>query len=165
MRGRGSLAKKKKQKASDTEGAQDRGWSDTGELLGFGVRVFNDRATRKIQVYGHTSVRVSHFALVRNMDPDGTRITVLARRAGMTKQAMGQLVRELTLLGYVELWQDRTDRRAKLVTYTEKGRRLAGDAAQVLADVHAEFKRALGKGGMKDLRKLLSKLADKFTAS
>lgn len=99
------------------------------------------------------------------MDPDGTRITVLARRAGMTKQAMGQLVRELTLLGYVELWQDRTDRRAKLVTYTEKGRRLAGDAAQVVADVHAEFKRALGKGGMKDLRKLLSKLAHKFAVS
>ena len=108
---------------------------------------------------------MSHFALVRNMDPDGTRITVLARRAGMTKQAMGQLVRELTLLGYVELWQDRTDRRAKLVTYTEKGRRLAGDAARVVADVHAEFKLALGKGGMKDLRKLLSKLADKLAAS
>ncbi len=159
------MAKKKKQKASDIEGAQDRGWSDTGELLGFGVRVFNDRAARKIQACGHTSVRVSHFALVRNMDPDGTRITVLARRAGMTKQAMGQLVRELTLLGYVELWQDRTDRRAKLVTYTEKGRRLAGDAARVVADVHAEFKRALGKGGMKSLRKLLSKLADKLAAS
>ena len=160
-----SLAKKKKQKGSDIEGSQDRGWSDTGELLGFGVRAFNDRAGRKIQAYGHMSVRVSHFALVRNMDPDGTRITVLARRARMTKQAMGQLVRELTLLGYVELWQDRTDRRAKLVTYTEKGRRLAGDAALVVADVHAEFKQALGKGGMKDLRKLLSKLADKLAAS
>ena len=127
--------------------------------------MFNDKAGRKIQAYGHMSVRVSHFALVRNMDPDGTRITVLARRAGMTKQAMGQLVRELTLLGYVELWQDRTDRRAKLVTYTEKGRRFAGDAARVVADVHQEFKQALGKGGMKDLRKLLSKLADKFEAS
>jgi len=158
------LAKKKK-KASHLEGVQGRGWSDTGELLGCGVRVFNDKAGRKIQAYGHMSVRVSHFALVRNMDPDGTRITVLARRAGMTKQAMGQLVRELTLLGYVELWQDRTDRRAKLVTYTEKGRRLAGDAARVVADVHQEFKQALGKGGMKDLRKLLSKLADKFEAS
>ncbi len=159
------MAKKKKQKASDIEGAQDRGWSDTGELLGLGVRVFNDRAARKIQAYGHTSVRVSHFALVRNMDPDGTRITVLARRAGMTKQAMGQLVRELTLLGYVELWQDRTDRRAKLVTYTEKGQRLAGDAARVVADVQAEFKKVLGKRGMKDLKKLLSKLADKLAAS
>ena len=156
---------KKKKKASHLEGVQGRGWSDTGELLGCGVRVFNDKAGRKIQAYGHMSVRVSHFALVRNMDPDGTRITVLARRAGMTKQAMGQLVRELTLLGYVELWQDRTDRRAKLVTYTEKGRRLAEDAARVVADVHQEFKQALGKGGMKDLRKLLSKLADKFEAS
>ena len=159
------MAKKKKKKASHLEGVQGRGWSDTGELLGCGVRVFNDKAGRKIQAYGHMSVRVSHFALVRNMDPDGTRITVLARRAGMTKQAMGQLVRELTLLGYVELWQDRTDRRAKLVTYTEKGRRLAGDAARVVADVHQEFKQALGKGGMKDLRKLLTKLADKFEAS
>ena len=159
------MAKKKKKKASHLEGVQGRGWSDTGELLGCGVRVFNDKAGRKIQAYGHMSVRVSHFALVRNMDPDGTRITVLARRAGMTKQAMGQLVRELTLLGYVELWQDRTDRRAKLVTYTEKGRRLAGDAARVVADVHQEFKQALGKAGMKDLRKLLSKLADKFEAS
>jgi DNA-binding MarR family transcriptional regulator len=99
------------------------------------------------------------------MDADGTRISELARRAGMTKQAMGQLVRELGQLRYVELWQDRTDRRAKLVTYTETGRALASDAMQVLDEVHAEVKKALGKRGAKELRKLLRKVAGEFPTS
>ncbi len=154
------MAKKKKKQKEGNSPAPG-----IGELLASSARVFSGLTVTKIEMCGHQGVRASHLAVVRHMDPDGTRISELARRAGMTKQAMGQLVRELTLLGYVELWQDRTDRRAKLVTYTDKGRRLAGDAARVVADVHAEFKRALGNGGMKDLRKLLSKLADKWAAS
>jgi DNA-binding MarR family transcriptional regulator len=65
----------------------------------------------------------------------------------------------------VALWQDPTDRRAKLVTYTETGQHLASDVGQALKEVHAEFKAALGKSGTKDLRKLLTKVAGGLPAS
>ena len=148
------MAKKKKKKAPDR--VKDR--SDTGVLLGFCSRAFNDRTAQKIQTAGHITVRVSHLALMRNMDGDGTRITELARRAGMTKQAMGQLVREFQELDYIVLRPDPTDRRAKLATYTEQGQVLAEAAEYSTKEVHDEFKKALGKGGLKELRKLLARL-------
>ncbi len=155
------MAKKKKKK-------QKQGNSPApsiGELLASSARVFSERTAAKIEARGHQGVRASHLAVVRNMEPDGTRISELARRAGMTKQAMGQLVRELETLRYVSLWQDPTDRRAKLVTYTETGQRLASDVADALSEVHSQFKTALGKGGAKDLRRLLGRVADSFRAS
>ncbi len=154
------MAKKKKKKAPDS--VADRRRSDTGALLGFCSRAFNDRTAEKIQAAGHPIVRVSHLAMMRNMDENGTRITELARRAGMTKQAMGQLVREFQELGYVVLRPDPTDRRAKLATYTELGQSLAEVAERSTEEVQGEFKRALGKGGMKELWKLLARLFDRL---
>ena len=154
------MAKKKKKKVP--KGADDPRWSDTGELLGFSSRAFNDRTARKIQAAGHAAVRVSHLAVLRNMDQGGTRITELAHRAGMTKQAMGQLVGEFQELGYIVLRPDPTDRRAKLATYTEPGQSLAEAAGRSVAEVQSEFKKALGKGGLKELRKLLVRLSDRL---
>jgi len=149
------LAKKKKKKQKQ-ESSRVPG---IGELLATSARVFSELTAAKMEARGHQGVRASHLAVVRHMDPDGTRISELGRRAGMTKQAMGQLVRELETLRYVALWQDPTDRRAKLVTYTRTGQRLASDVAEALSEVHSQFKTALGKGGAKDLRKLLGKVA------
>jgi DNA-binding MarR family transcriptional regulator len=158
-----SLAKKKKKQRKPPQG--DSRSPSIGELLVFSARVFSDRTAAKIEGAGHQGVRASHLAVARHMDADGTRISELARRAGMTKQAMGQLVRELEQRRYVELWQDPTDRRAKLVTYTEAGQRLALDVARAVGEVHSEFKDALGKGGAKELRRLLNKVAGELTAS
>ena len=154
------MAKKKKKKAPDDVADQRR--SDTGALLGFCARTFNDRTAEKIQAAGHATVRVSHLALMRNMDENGTRITELARRAGMTKQAMGQLVREFQESEYMVLRPDPTDRRAKLATYTELGQSLAEVAERSTEEVQGEFKKALGKGGLKELRKLLARLFDRL---
>ena len=157
------MAKKKKKKNKQKRG--DSRTPSIGELLTSSARVFSERTAAKIEACGHQGVRASHLAVVRHMDPDGTHISELARRAGMTKQAMGQLVRELETLRYLALWQDPTDRRAKLVTYTKTGQHLASDVALALSEVHAQFKAVLGKGGAKNLRRLLGKVAGEFLES
>ncbi len=154
--------KEKRRKRRESKDIQARLRSNVGRLLQFGSHVFSDRAVAELQVRGHQDVRASHLSVVRNMNANGARITELARRAGMTKQAMGQLVRELRGHGYLELETDPVDRRAKLVTFTESGQRLARDAADSVAEVHTEFKRVVGKRGMKELRRLLTKVVDKF---
>lgn len=154
--------KKKRGKTPDPEALHARLRSNLGRLLGYGTGVFNDRAVSNLQLRGHAGLRASHLAVVRNMSVDGTRITELARRAGMTKQAMGQLVRELCEQGYLDLATDPIDRRAKRVTYTASGRQLALHAAESVTEVEAEFKQAMGKGGVKQLRKLLGRLVDAF---
>ena len=71
---------------------------------------------------------------------------------------MGQLVKELVKLGYLDFAPDPSDNRAKLVVYTPLGSRLATDALAAVSEVQDEFKARLGKGGLKDLRRLLEKL-------
>ena len=51
----------------------------------------------------------------------GSRLTNLAERSGLTKQAVGEVVDELEQIGYVTRVPDPIDRRAKLITLTERG--------------------------------------------
>jgi DNA-binding MarR family transcriptional regulator len=61
-------------------------------------------------------------------DSTRTRQVALAERAGVTKQAIGPVVRELEQLGYVRTGPDPADHRAKLVSLTE------GDATRNSGD-------------------------------
>lgn len=70
---------------------------------------------------GHDEARYSHLNLTRNLDVWGTRTTTLAKRAGMTKQAMGEIVQQCEKLGLVGRRPDPTDARAKIVVFTDAG--------------------------------------------
>lgn len=141
---------------------QQRRWASLGRLLGFASGVFNHRVIEEVRRRGHPDVRQPHSALTRSMDLDGTRITTLARRAGVTKQAMGKLVRAMADLGYVAIAADPADGRAKLVRYTRRGLRLAGDIVDAAAKVEGEYEAALGKRRLRALRALLADLVPRI---
>ena len=90
-----------------------------------------DRANRALQAdmvraaqrEGYDMVKPSHNAVFGFLSaPGGQRTVDLAQRAGITRQSMGEVVRDMVDLGIVELVPDPSDRRAKLVRYTEAGR-------------------------------------------
>src|ERR1700735_4913357 len=85
-----------------------------GWLLGRADLLFAEGVTRAVQAHGFAGIRLVHIALIRNVDENGTRISDIARRAGMTKQATGQLVAEFVDLGYVRLVNDPSDGRVKV---------------------------------------------------
>jgi DNA-binding MarR family transcriptional regulator len=95
-----------------------------GWLLGRADLLFAEGVTRAMHERGFAGIRLVHIALIRNVDENGTRISEIARRAGMTKQATGQLVAEFVELGYIRLIPDPDDGRAKVARYTAKGKRL-----------------------------------------
>src|SRR5688500_14901029 len=76
---------------------------------------------RRFAEGGHTDVRPPHGNVMQFLDDDGTRVSVLAQRAQVTKQAMAELVLHLERLGYVERVPDPSDGRAKLVRATQRG--------------------------------------------
>ena len=92
------------------------------------------------------------------LDEGGTRVSVLAERAQMTKQSMAELVAHLERLGYVERVPDPSDRRAKLVRATPRGKHLYAIARDVVAEIEAEWTTRLGKTKMRQLRELLEEL-------
>jgi DNA-binding MarR family transcriptional regulator len=100
----------------------------------------------------------SHSAVFAQMDPAGSRLSDLARRANMTPQAMGELVDELESLGYVVRGPDPTDRRAKLIVLTRKGRACVDAARITIEGLEEEITRRLGDRGHRQLRAMLTKL-------
>src|SRR3954465_12238193 len=57
-----------------------------------------------------------------HLDADGTRPAEIARRAGISRQAVGQTVAQMKSLGLVKLAPDPSNRRARLVQPTAQGR-------------------------------------------
>lgn len=93
-------------------------------------------------------------------EPDGTRITTLAERALVTKQSMSELVRQAVDLGYAELVPDPADGRAKLVRFGPRGRAAAKVVRKVFADLEKELVARYGPRRMRELRDLLTRIAE-----
>ena len=91
-------------------------------------------------------IRRAHLQLMPHLDLDGTRITELARRAEITKQAVGQLVSDMERAGYVERFGDPDDQRAKIVKLTQRGRDAILDGLTVFSELAAELGGEVGEG-------------------
>lgn len=113
---------------------------------------------RRFAERGHPEIRPPHGNVMQFLDDDGTRVSVLAERAQITKQSMAELVAHLERLGYVERVPDPSDRRAKLVRATPRGKQLYAIAREVVAEIEAEWTRRLGTAKMRRLRELLEEL-------
>jgi DNA-binding MarR family transcriptional regulator len=107
---------------------------------------------------GHPEVRPPHGNVFQYLDDAGTRVSVLAQRAQITKQSMAELVAHLERHGYVERVPDPSDRRAKLVKTTGRGRDVYAVAREVVAEVEREWTSRLGGAKMRQLRGLLEEL-------
>jgi DNA-binding MarR family transcriptional regulator len=127
-------------------------------LLREPFRAGTERLHQRFAERGHPEIRPPHGNVMQFLDDGGTRVSVLADRAHMTKQSMAELVAHLERLGYVERVPDPSDRRAKLVRATPRGKQLYAIAREVVAEIEAEWTRRLGKAKMRQLRELLEEL-------
>lgn len=119
---------------------------------------FQKRALVAFADAGHDRLQAAHQAVLAHLRLSGTRLTELAERASMTKQAMGQLVDEVERLGYVERIPDASDGRAKIVRFTPSGLDLIKIGTEIGAGIHAEYAARIGKKKMNLLRALLEEL-------
>ena len=127
-------------------------------LLREPFRKMNARLLERLAESGHPDVRSSQGNVFQFLDDDGTRVSLLAERAQVSKQAMAQLVAQLEEHGYVERVPDPRDRRAKLVRATDRGRAVFGVAREVMAEVDARLTERMGEAKLRRLRALLVEL-------
>ncbi len=92
--------------------------------------VLIDRANRAMQQHmvetgsqrgAIQGAKMSWNAVFGRLGFEGARASELAARAGITRQSMGEVIREMVDVGLLEMQPDPSDKRAKLVTYTEFG--------------------------------------------
>lgn len=104
-------------------------------------------------------LRSSHFRVLGHVPGEGVTITELADRLGMTKQGCGQFVTGMVELGLVETGQDPGDRRVRLVTLTEQGRRMNERFERRVAEVEQEWAQRVGPRRYATFRAVLAELA------
>lgn len=130
-----------------------------GALLAVPYTELLRRTQAGLAAAGFDDLRPAHTPVFQLLPTAGCRVTELAERAGMTKQAMGYLVDYLEERGYVERAPDPGDGRAQLVRRTARGRAVNRAARQGVEEIQAEWTGLLGEARMAQLLGLLRDLA------
>lgn len=86
----------------------------------------------------------SHIHITRHLALDGSRLTELAQRANMTKQAMGKLVDQCEAWGLVTRQDDPRDARARRIVFTPVGLAWLQAYRQAVAQTEEELRAAVG---------------------
>ena len=128
--------------------------------------VLVDRANRALQGdmvreahrQGHPEIKYSHNAVFSTLNEPGARATDMAARAGITRQSMGEIIREMVSLGILEMRPDPDDRRAKLVTYTPSGLAHAREGFQHSLDLEQRFAAEFGEEAYAAARSVLERV-------
>ncbi len=135
----------------------DDRWRAThlGRLMGHALRRFDARVLTLMARSAQAPLALSHLAardqvgaaivhITRHLELNGSRLTELAARAGMTKQAMGDLVDQCTAWGLVRREPDPLDARAKRIVFTPAGLDWLQAFRQAVAQAEAEFRDQVG---------------------
>lgn len=119
-------------------------------------RLMVDELIERLRAAGFPESTAAQHPVFESIDPDGTRLTVLAARAGMTHQSMSELVDSMVRLGHLERRPDPSDGRARLVVLTDYGRRMVRTAVAEIADIERQWhQRWLAAGHDVDVRGML----------
>lgn len=137
----------------------DESWrrDNVGRLLNDAARAFEARVLAHLARAGHDGLGATHINVTRNLDTGGTRLTELARRAAMTKQSMGELVRQMEALGYLRRDADPQDGRAQIVRFTPRGLAWLKAFRRALRRAEAGMAAQLGAANMQALRQALQR--------
>ena len=130
------------------------------------IGVLLERARRRVfanvlarfQREGFPDLREAHGAVFVFLPDSGARLTDLAHRARITKQSMGELVRELEVLGYLERQVDPADARARIITFTERGRKASEIGVAEILATEDEWAKEVGAERVRSLRETLERL-------
>lgn len=122
-------------------------------------RAFQAHMVESAHERGRPDIKPSHNAVFAHLGDDARRAADLAAAAGMTRQSMGELVRELVDLGILEMVPDPSDGRAKLVTFSREGKTFATAGFRHLRAVEDRLEAEFGDE-YEAARRVLERLSD-----
>lgn len=126
-----------------------------GALLRVPANAVRRRIIEGLNSAGFRDLRVPHLAVLQYPGPDGLRPGTLAEQAGMSKQAMNQLLKSLEGLGYISRSDDPDEGRARVIRLTKRGRAAYFKIYDVLSQIEKEWVAELGPKQFAQLKRLL----------
>lgn len=129
-----------------------------GALLRVPAQAIHRRIIDDLNAAGFRELRLPHIAVLQFPGPDGVRPSLLAERAGMSKQAMNQLLGSLEGLGYIARSGTPDAGRARIVRFTRRGRAAYAKIQDILRDIECEWSAELGPARFAQLKELLCRV-------
>ena len=131
-----------------------------GALLRVPAQAIHRRIIKELNAAGFEDLRLPHIAVLQFPGPDGERPSVLAERAGMSKQAMNQLLGSLEELGYLNRANASEEQRSRIVKLTKRGRAAFSRIYRILAELENEWSAELGSAQFAQLKQILERVWD-----
>jgi DNA-binding MarR family transcriptional regulator len=129
-----------------------------GGLLAVALRALVADHHRRLDAAGYPDIRPGSGNVFESIGSAGSTVGAMAERAGVTPQAMVQVVDYLESRGYVERVPDPADRRAKIVRLTDQGQAADRVARESLLAIEADWEQLIGEDRFRHLRASLQDL-------
>ena len=142
---------------SDTSGS-DTFSHHIGRLLQRAHRDYAQRAISKLRASGYADLAQFQAELLSEIATHGERISAIAKKLGMSKQAAGETVGQLEKMGFLTKIPDTTDSRATLVELTPQGQQFIEKVRGIKKELDRDYIAHLGDHDFDTLRKILEKL-------
>lgn len=119
------------------------------------VQEMTDRMSARLP-----GLRGSHGRLLHFIDVEGTRPSEIAERAFITRQAVGQRLREMEDLGMIRTTSDPTDGRSIRVHRTVKGQRILEEGLKAMTAIEEALAAEIGRQDYAVFRHSLDRLGE-----
>lgn len=126
-----------------------------GALLRMAWTRFRQRMFESVRAAGYDDLQPVHVSLFRYPTIAGLRPGQLAEEAGLSKQAINDLLRQLEAMGYIALEPDPTDRRARRIVLTPRGSEVMECIRTAAAVIAEDWSRAVGEERFEAIRRTL----------
>ena len=126
-----------------------------GALLRLPAQAIHRRLIKDLNAAGFEGLSLPHIAVLQFPGPDGVRPSTLAERAGMSKQAMNQLLGTLEGLGYIVRSVVPNEGGARIVRFTKRGHAAFAKIVDILREIEREWSTELGPKRFAQLKALL----------
>jgi DNA-binding MarR family transcriptional regulator len=136
----------------------DRAGFELPFLLVAAFRSLIDELHRTLAASGHDQARPLHGFALQAIGPDGSTVSELGRRLGVSKQAAAKTVASLERVGYVSREPDPADGRAVRLRRTARGHEMLDLSAAFFEKYHTRLAQTLGSRRLAELEDALQRM-------
>ena len=119
---------------------------------------FDAQALKYLRESGFPMIKSADAHVMRTMRFEGSRITDMARNAGISKQAMSKLVAVFIANGFLTWADDPRDKRNRLVSVTDAGRELLTCGIAALHRAEKDIADIIGADELEKFRLVLIRI-------
>ncbi|MCF6326620.1 MAG: MarR family winged helix-turn-helix transcriptional regulator [Devosiaceae bacterium] len=119
---------------------------------------FESQALGYLREENYLMIKSADAHVMRTMRLEGSRVTDMARQAGISKQAMSKLVQGFVEHGFLAWSNDPKDKRNRIVNVTKEGRELLSCGLKALANAEKDVAEIIGETETEQFRELLLKI-------